>query len=134
MVARKLSVSFDEELAGVVRDAAAREGLTVSAWLADAAEDRVRNELLGVALDELTSDDPMTPEESARLVAEARRAAIVTGRAEPDSRRQERALAALLDRLAAEDGPLDTPEDEAEIVRYMRLLGGPRDAEPTAPR
>jgi hypothetical protein len=39
--------------------------------------------------------------------------------------RQRQALGVLLDRLAREDGPLDTPEDEAEIARYMRLLGGP---------
>jgi hypothetical protein len=36
----------------------------------------------------------------------------------------EQALADLLDRLADERGGLDTPEDEAEITRYMRLLGG----------
>jgi antitoxin CcdA len=40
-------------------------------------------------------------------------------------RRRHRALGALLDRLDAEEGPLDSPEDEAEIARYMRLLGGP---------
>ena len=39
--------------------------------------------------------------------------------------RQQEALRSLLDRLSAQDGPLDTPEDEAEIARYMRLLGGP---------
>jgi antitoxin CcdA len=42
-------------------------------------------------------------------------------------RRRWRALGVLLDRLDAEEGPLDTPEDEAEIARYMRLLGGPAD-------
>jgi hypothetical protein len=39
--------------------------------------------------------------------------------------RQQMALAALLDRLSGDDGPLDTAEDEAEIARYVRLLGGP---------
>jgi hypothetical protein len=39
--------------------------------------------------------------------------------------RQRKALGVLLERLDREDGPLDTPEDEAEIARYMRLLGGP---------
>jgi hypothetical protein len=38
-------------------------------------------------------------------------------------RRREQALADLLDHLAEERGRLDTPEDEAEIARYMRLLG-----------
>jgi len=40
-------------------------------------------------------------------------------------RKRREALAGLLDRLASERGPLDTLEDEAEITRYMLLLGGP---------
>jgi antitoxin component of MazEF toxin-antitoxin module len=46
-------------------------------------------------------------------------------RAEFARRRRQQALAELLDHLAQERGSLDTPEDEAEIARYMRLLGGP---------
>ncbi|HET9256897.1 MAG TPA: type II toxin-antitoxin system CcdA family antitoxin [Pseudonocardiaceae bacterium] len=38
--------------------------------------------------------------------------------------RRHEALGALLDRLAAERGPLDTPEDEAEMRRFAELLGG----------
>jgi hypothetical protein len=45
-------------------------------------------------------------------------------RAEFNRRKRQQALASLLDRLADERGRLDTPEDEAEIARYMRLLGG----------
>jgi antitoxin CcdA len=45
-------------------------------------------------------------------------------RAEFTRRRRQQALTDLLDRLADERGRLDTPEDEAEIARYMRLLGG----------
>jgi hypothetical protein len=45
-------------------------------------------------------------------------------RAELTRRRRQQALADLLDHLAEERGRLDTPEDEAEIARYMRLLGG----------
>jgi hypothetical protein len=45
-------------------------------------------------------------------------------RAEFTRRRQQQALADLLDHLADERGALDSPEDEAEIARYMRLLGG----------
>ena len=48
-------------------------------------------------------------------------------RAEVTRRRRQQALADLLDHLAAERGGLDTPEDEAEIARYMRLLGGMAD-------
>jgi hypothetical protein len=40
------------------------------------------------------------------------------------TRRRQRALGEVLDRLDDERGPLDTPEDEAEIQRFMRLLGG----------
>ncbi len=45
-------------------------------------------------------------------------------RAEFTRRKRRQALADLLDHLAGERGRLDTPEDEAEIARYMRLLGG----------
>jgi hypothetical protein len=45
-------------------------------------------------------------------------------RAEFARRKRQQALGDLLDHLAAERGSLDTPEDEAEIARYMRLLGG----------
>jgi hypothetical protein len=38
--------------------------------------------------------------------------------------RRRRALAKLLDDLVEERGSLDTPEGEAEIARYMRLLDG----------
>jgi hypothetical protein len=48
-------------------------------------------------------------------------------RAEFTRRKRQRALADLLDHLAEERGRLDTPEDEAEIARYMRLLGGVAD-------
>lgn len=49
-------------------------------------------------------------------------------REDAERRRRQRGLDLLLDRLAAEDGPLDTEEDEVEIRRFMRLLGGPEDA------
>jgi Post-segregation antitoxin CcdA len=45
-------------------------------------------------------------------------------RAEFTRRKRQHALAELLDRLADERGALDAPEDESEIARYMRLLGG----------
>lgn len=79
MAIDKLSVSFDADLAGVVREAAADEGTSVSAWLSGAAEDRIRNRLLRIALEEVARETgPMRAEQVARLVAEARRAAIVT--------------------------------------------------------
>jgi hypothetical protein len=45
-------------------------------------------------------------------------------RAEFTRRNRRHALADLLNHLAIERGRLDTPEDEAEIARYMSLLGG----------
>lgn len=40
------------------------------------------------------------------------------------SRRRQRALGNFLDHLDNTEGSLDAPEDEAEIQRFMRLLGG----------
>jgi antitoxin CcdA len=48
-------------------------------------------------------------------------------RAEFTRRQRAQALADLLDHLADERGRLDTAEDEAEISRYMHLLGGVAD-------
>ena len=66
----------------------------------------------------------MEADETTTLSAEVNAAL----RAEFVRRQRQQALADLLDRLAAERGSLDTPEDEAEIARYMRLLGGAEDA------
>ena len=40
------------------------------------------------------------------------------------ARRRHKALGSLLEQLAKESGPLDSVDDETEIARYMRLLGG----------
>ena len=48
-------------------------------------------------------------------------------RADLESRHRQRALRELLDRLADERGPLDSTEDQAEIARFMCLLGGPAE-------
>jgi hypothetical protein len=47
----RFSVTMPPELGEGVRQAAARQGTSVSAWLSEAAADRLRNELLGAALD-----------------------------------------------------------------------------------
>jgi hypothetical protein len=47
----RFSVTMDPHLGAAVRDAAARQGVSVSAWLAKAASDSLRNELLSHALD-----------------------------------------------------------------------------------
>jgi len=47
----RLTIAMDPELGRSVRDAAARAGSSVSGWMAAAAADRLRNDLLGEALD-----------------------------------------------------------------------------------
>jgi hypothetical protein len=50
MGVEKMSVSFDLELGGAIRASATGMGQSVSAWLADAARDRLRLEALGQAI------------------------------------------------------------------------------------
>jgi hypothetical protein len=73
----RLSVTLDPSLGALVRKAAARAKLSVSAWIADAAADRVRNEQLGRALDAWEAESgPFTREElddAARSLGLARR-------------------------------------------------------------
>ena len=45
-------------------------------------------------------------------------------RLEVERRRRNHALGELLARLERLDGPLDSADDEAEIARFARLLGG----------
>jgi hypothetical protein len=60
----RFSVTMPPALGSAVRDAAAREGTSVSMWLSEAAADKVRNELLGAALDAWEAEDgPFTDEE-----------------------------------------------------------------------
>jgi hypothetical protein len=47
----RFSVTMEPDLGAAVRDAAERAGMSVSGWLAQAAADRLRNDLLGAALD-----------------------------------------------------------------------------------
>jgi len=66
----RLSITMDPDLGKSVRDAAARSGSSVSAWLAAAAADRLRNELLGAALDAWEAES--TPFSNKELDAAAR--------------------------------------------------------------
>jgi len=60
----RLSVTMPPELGEAVRRAAARANMSVSAWLAEAAAQWVRNELLGAALDAWQAEDgPFTDAE-----------------------------------------------------------------------
>jgi hypothetical protein len=62
----RLSVTMDPQLGEAVRRAAARCGVSMSRWLADAAADHLRNQLLGAALDTWESEaGPFTDAELA---------------------------------------------------------------------
>ena len=80
MAIDKLSISMDESLTEVIRSAAVAEGVSVSAWLTDAAQDRIRNRSLRIALD---ADEPeisaLSDAELDALVRRARENTIVTG-------------------------------------------------------
>jgi predicted transcriptional regulator len=53
----RFSITMPPELGEGVRQAAARHGTSVSAWLTEAAADRLRTEMLGAALDEWEAED-----------------------------------------------------------------------------
>jgi len=53
----RLSVTMPPEIGAAVRDAAARQGTSVSNWLAAAAAQRLRSDLLGAALDLWEAED-----------------------------------------------------------------------------
>ena len=70
----KRSVSLPAELAAAIDQAAADDGTTFSAWLADTAAQRLRLEAGRRAIAEWEGDHgPLTPEELADGLARARR-------------------------------------------------------------
>ncbi len=75
----RLSVTMAPEIGAAVRDSAARQWTSVSNWLADAAAQRLRNELLGAALDTWEAEDgPFSDSElnaAAALLSRTRRGA-----------------------------------------------------------
>jgi len=69
----KLSISLDPDLAATVRAAAAEEGVSVSTWLARAAEAKARQRHLREALDEFAAQHGgLTKADIDRLITEAR--------------------------------------------------------------
>jgi len=71
----KLSVSFDPGLAATIRTAAAEEGVSVSMWLAGAAEVKARRRHLREALDSFAAEHGnLTDVDIDRLIREARTA------------------------------------------------------------
>lgn len=66
----RLSVTMPPEIGAAVREAAARQGTSVSTWLASAAAQRLRNELLSAALDRWEAEEgPFSDEELDAAVA-----------------------------------------------------------------
>lgn len=86
MGVEKMSVSFDLELGEAIRTSAAEGNQSVSAWLAEAARDRLRLEALGEAVDAWEGEyGPLTDAE----VAEAERILTQRGaRKKPVRRRR----------------------------------------------
>ena len=48
----RVTINVDDDLGAAVRAAAAEEGVSVSGWFSEAAAARLRNKLLGEALDQ----------------------------------------------------------------------------------
>jgi hypothetical protein len=53
----RLSITLDPALGAAARRAARRANISLSAWIAEATADRVRNEALGRALDAWEAED-----------------------------------------------------------------------------
>lgn len=80
MSAEKLSISFNPGLAATVRAAAAEEGVSVSTWLARAAEAKARQRHLREALDSFAAEHGVLSEEDIdRLIGDARAKSTVAG-------------------------------------------------------
>lgn len=62
MAVNKLSISFDPDLDAATRAAAEGEGLSVSAWLAEAAQAKLRQVALAELVDEWLADGTVTEE------------------------------------------------------------------------
>jgi hypothetical protein len=69
----RLSVTMAPQIGTAVREAAAREGISVSTWLTEAAAQRLRNDLLGVALDQWEAEDGPFSDDELNAAAEALR-------------------------------------------------------------
>jgi len=63
MAVEKFSVSLDPELSRALREAAEEDDVSVSAWLAEAVRQRLRNHMLGLALDEIIAEQGWTWQE-----------------------------------------------------------------------
>jgi hypothetical protein len=67
----RFSVTMPPSLGSAVRDAAGRQGTSVSGWLSEAAADRLRNDSLGAALDAWEAEDGPLREDELAAAASA---------------------------------------------------------------
>ena len=75
-------MAIDPDLGQAVREAAAKSGVSVSRWMGEAARDRLRNQLLGAALDAWEAENgPFTDEELAEASRDIQRAEAIRRRA-----------------------------------------------------
>ena len=81
MAAEKLSVPSPPGLAAAIRAAAAEEGVSISMWLAGAAEAKARRRHLRDALDDFAAEHGgLTDPDIDRLIGDARAVSAVVGR------------------------------------------------------
>jgi hypothetical protein len=74
----RLSVAIDPDLGQAVREAAASSGISVSRWMGEAARARLRNQLLGAALDAWEAEDgALTDQELAEAARDFDRAKAI---------------------------------------------------------
>jgi hypothetical protein len=67
----RLSITLDPRLGTAARKAARRAKVSLSTWIAEATADRVRNELLGDALDRWEAEDGAPTQAELDRAAEA---------------------------------------------------------------
>ena len=69
MATERLTISVDTELGKAIRGVAAAMGTSVSAWMAVAAQETMRNIRLGEALDEWQAEDGVFTDDELRIAA-----------------------------------------------------------------
>jgi hypothetical protein len=67
----RISITMDPDLGAAARKAAKRAKMSLSAWIAEATADRVRNEALGQALDQWEAEDGEFTSQELTAAAEA---------------------------------------------------------------
>jgi hypothetical protein len=67
----RISITMDPQLGAAARKAAKRAKMSLSAWIAEATADRVRNEALGQALDQWEAEDGAFTSRELTAAAEA---------------------------------------------------------------